>query len=92
MGLQAFQGERRGSGSMREILISLLILAVIVGLDGLGLEASGVRQLMRLLRFEPDGVWVGGLPGGRVSLLAIVIGVCYVGVCCLLGRGRVRKF
>ena len=60
---------------MREILISLLMLGVIVGLDWLGLEGSGLYQFVGLLRFELDGVPVGGGVGGHVSLLAIVVGV-----------------
>ncbi|MDE0431526.1 MAG: hypothetical protein OXH98_17325 [Caldilineaceae bacterium] len=64
---------------MREILISFLMLGMIVGVDLLGLEGSGVHQFVGLLRFEPDGVRIGGGVGGHVSLLAIVVGVVYAG-------------
>ena len=63
---------------MREILISLLMLGLIVGLDW-GLEGSGLYQFVGLLRFELDGVPIGGGVGGHVSLLAIVVGVFYAG-------------
>ena len=64
---------------MREILISLLMLGLIVGLDWLGLEGSGLYQFVGLLRFELDGVPIGGGVGGHVSLLAIMVGVFYAG-------------
>ncbi len=73
---------------MREILISFLMLGMIVGVDLLGLEGSGVHQFVRLLRFEPDGVPIGGGVGGHVSLLAIVVGVVYAGGMMFTWRGK----
>ncbi|MDE0071628.1 MAG: hypothetical protein OXO48_18070 [Caldilineaceae bacterium] len=64
---------------MRDILISFLMLGMIVGVDLLGLEGSGVYQFVGLLRFDLDGVPIGGGVGGHVSLLAIVVGVVYAG-------------
>ena len=64
---------------MREILISFLMLGLIVGVDLLGLEGSGVYQFVGLLRLDLDGVPIGGGVGGHVSLLAIVVGVAYAG-------------
>ncbi len=64
---------------MREILISVLMLGMIVGVDLLGLEGSGVYQFVGLLRLDLDGVPIGGGVGGHVSLLAIMVGVVYAG-------------
>ena len=73
---------------MREILISFLMLGLIVGVDLLGLEGSGVYQFVSLLRFDLDGVLVGGGVGGHVSLLAIVVGVAYAGGMLLTWEGK----
>lgn len=64
---------------MREILISVLMLGMIVGVDLLGLERSGWYQFVGLLRPDLGGVPIGGGVGGHVSLLAIVVGVVYAG-------------
>ena len=73
---------------MREILISFLMLGMIVGVDLLGLEGSGWYQFVGLLRFEQDGVPIGGGVGGHVSLLAIVVGVVYAGGMLITWEGK----
>lgn len=73
---------------MREILISFLMLGMIIGVDLLGLEGSGVHQFVGLLRLDLAGVPIGGGVGGHVSLLAIVVGVVYAGGMLLTWEGR----
>ncbi len=73
---------------MKEILISVLMLGMIVGVDLLGLEGSGMHQFVGLLRFELDGIPIGGGVGGHVSLLAIVVGVVYAGGMLFTWKGK----
>ena len=73
---------------MRDILISFLMLGMIVGVDLLGLEGSGVYQFVGLLRFDLDGVPIGGGVGGHVSLLAIVVGVVFAGGMLFTWKGK----
>ena len=65
--------------NMRETLNSLMMLGLIVVVDWLGMEGYGWYQFVGLLRFNLDGVSIGGGIGGHVPLLAIVVGTVYAG-------------